>query len=262
MRAIMSIPIKVLIVEDSEDDTEFLLRELRHGEYSPHHVRVDSPRTLREALKSEEWDIILSDYYMPGFSALTALQIVHDMNINIPFVVITGATGEDIAVEAMRAGAQDYLLKHNLRRLVSVVRRELLITKNRRNSHEQHALITNELQVNRQILDSIAVPVVVFDHDEKIVHFNAMCRSMTGLQEDEVLGTLPWEKIFQEETSQWFKDLLADVNAGRFETQVKEHICTIASGQNVPVSWIYNLVVDANRKVKYLVATAQYFKTA
>jgi PAS domain S-box-containing protein len=254
----MSVPIKVLIVEDSEDDTEFLLRELRHGEYAPQHLRVDSPRTLREALKNDEWDIILSDYYMPGFSALTALQIVHDMNINIPFVVITGATGEDIAVEAMRAGAQDYLLKHNLRRLVSVVRRELLITKNRRNSHEQQALIANELRVSREILDSIAVPVVVFDHDEKIVHFNSTCRRLTGLQEDEVLGTLPWEKMFREENSKWFKDLLAEVNAGRFEPQIKEHICITADGQSITLPWIYNLVVDDNRKVKYLVATARY----
>lgn len=254
----MSVPIKVLIVEDSEDDTEFLLRELRHGEYAPQHIRVDSPRTLREALKNDEWDIILSDYYMPGFSALTALQIVHDMKINIPFVVITGATGEDIAVEAMRAGAQDYLLKHNLRRLVSVVRRELLITKNRKNSHEQHALITNELHVNRQILNSVAAPVVVFDHDEKIVHFNAMCQHLTGLRENDVIGTLPWEKVFKEEAPQWFKDLLADVNAGRFETLVKEHICCTAKGQAITVPWIYNLVVDDNREVKYLVATAKY----
>ena len=254
----MSVPIKVLIVEDSEDDTEFLLRELRHGEYLPEHVRVDSPRTLREALKNDEWDIILSDYYMPGFSALTALQIVHDMNINIPFVVITGATGEDIAVEAMRAGAQDYLLKHNLRRLVSVVRRELLITKNRKNSHEQHALITNELHVNRQILNSVAAPVVVFDHDEKIVHFNALCQRLTGLQENDVIGTLPWEKVFKTENSQWFKDLLTKVNSGEFEPLVKEHICGMANGKHVSIPWIYNLVVDDNRKVKYLVATAKY----
>ena len=254
----MSVPIKVLIVEDSEDDTEFLLRELRHGEYLPEHVRVDSPRTLREALKNDEWDIILSDYYMPGFSALTALQIVHDMNINIPFVVITGATGEDIAVEAMRAGAQDYLLKHNLRRLVSVVRRELLITKNRKNSHEQHAQITNELHVNRQILNSVAAPVVVFDHDEKIVHFNAMCQRFMGLQENDVIGTLPWEKVFKAENPQWFKDLLTKVNAGEFESLVKEHVCATENGKDITIPWIYNLVVDDNRQVKYLVATAHY----
>jgi PAS domain S-box-containing protein len=254
----MSVPIKVLIVEDSEDDTDFLLRELRHGEYIPEHARVDSPRSLREALQNNEWDIILSDYYMPGFSALTALQIVHDMKINIPFVVITGATGEDIAVEAMRAGAQDYLLKHNLRRLVSVVRRELLITKAKKNNHEQHIQITNELNVNRQILNSIAAPVVVFDHDEKIVHVNATCQRMTGLQENELIGTMPWEKIFKGESPEWFKTLLADVHAGRFETLIKEHKCTNTKGQTMSVPWIYNLVVDDNRKVKYLVATAKY----
>jgi PAS domain S-box-containing protein len=256
----MSIPIKVLIVEDSADDTEFLLRELRHGEFAPEHIRVDSPRTLRDALKNNEWDIILSDYYMPGFSALTALQIVHDMNITIPFVVITGATGEDIAVEAMRAGAQDYLLKHNLRRLVSVVRRELLITKNRRNSHEKQALIANELNISQQILNSIAAPVVVFDHDEKIVQFNAVCQRLTALQENDVIGSLPWEKVFTKEDPQWFKTLLSDVNAGNFKTLVKEHVCTKADGQTITMPWIYNLIVDDNRQIKYLVATGKYYE--
>jgi two-component system cell cycle sensor histidine kinase/response regulator CckA len=256
----MTVPIKVLIVEDSEDDTEFLLRELKHGEYVPEHIRVDSPRSLRDALKNHEWDIILSDYYMPGFSALTALQIVRDMNITIPFVVITGATGEDIAVEAMRAGAQDYLLKHNLRRLVSVVRRELLITKNRRNSHKAQTLISNELNICQQVLNSIAVPVVVFDHDEKIVHFNAECQRLTGLQEKDVIGSLPWEKIFSQEERQWFKTLLAEVNTGKFNSLTKEHVCTAPDGQEMTIPWIYNLVVDDNSEIKYLVATGKNFQ--
>jgi two-component system cell cycle sensor histidine kinase/response regulator CckA len=254
----MSVPIKILMVEDSEDDSEFLLRELRHGDYLPECVRVDSPRTYREALKSQEWDIILSDYYMPGFSALTALQILHDMNINVPFIVITGATGEDIAVEAMRAGAQDYLLKHNLRRLASAVRRELLVAKTKKNSHEQQAQISNELAVSYQILNSVAVPVVVFDHDEKIVHFNAQCQKLTALKEQDVLGTFPWEKVFGLEDPQWFKSLLADVNAGKFEPLEKEHVCKKADGSCVTIPWAYSLVADDNRKVKYLVATARY----
>ena len=100
--------------------------------------------------------------------------------------------------------------------------------------------------------------VDIYDHDEKIVHFNAMCQRLTGLQENDVIGTLPWEKVFKEEAPQWFKNLLADVNTGRFETQVKEHVCCTANGQAITVPWIYNLVVDDNREVKYLVATAKY----
>ena len=244
------------MVEDSEDDAEFLLRELRNGDYAPECLRVDSPRTFREALKSREWDIILSDYYMPGFSALTALQIVHDMNITIPFIVITGATGEDIAVEAMRAGAQDYLLKHNLRRLVSAVRRELLVAKTKRNSHEQQAQISNDLAVSYQILNSVAAPVVVFDHDEKIVHFNAECQKLTALKEQDVLGSFPWEKIFTAEDPQWFKSLLAQVHEGNFSPMEKDHSCKTAEGKCITLPWVYKLVVDDNRKVKYLVATA------
>lgn len=255
----MSVAVKVLIVEDSEEDTEFLLRELRHGGYAPDFLRVDSPRALREALKNDSWEIILSDYYMPGFSALTALQIAHDMKINVPFVVITGATGEDIAVEAMRAGAQDYLLKHNLRRLVSVVRRELLITKNRKNHLEKQAIITSELNISHLILNSIAAPVVVFDYDEKIIHFNVMCQRLTTLQEKDVVGTLPWEKVFTEENPQWFKTLIDDVNAGKFKPLVKEHVIIQANGRKKTIPWIYNIAAGDDKQIKYLVATAKYY---
>jgi PAS domain S-box-containing protein len=104
------------------------------------------------------------------------------------------------------------------------------------------------------------MPVVVFDHDEKIVHFNAECQRLTGLRETDVIGSLPWEKIFSREEPQWFKTLLAEVNAGNFKPLIKAHVCTAPDGQEITIPWRYNLVVDENSQIKYLVATGNNFQ--
>jgi PAS domain S-box-containing protein len=124
----------VLLVEDSEDDALLVARELRRGGYAPLSVvRVDSPGALRRALAegregasgSEGFDVIISDYYMPRFSAPDALRVLGEEGCEVPVVVVSGKVGEDAAVAAMRAGARDYVMKDNLRRLVPVVEREL-----------------------------------------------------------------------------------------------------------------------------------------
>lgn len=252
----MAVPIKVLIVEDSEDDAEFLLRELRHGDYNPEFTRVDSPRTMREALQSQDWDIILSDYYMPGFSALTALQIVHDLHIHIPFIVITGATGEDIAVEAMRAGAHDYLLKHNLRRLVSAIKRELLVAKSKKSTSEHHDQISSERNLCYQILNSVAAPVLVIGQQVRIISFNSESEKLTGLDATQVKGTLPWEKVFPNEEQSWFEQILNNISEQNFTPIVKHHETQSATSELISVPWIYHLVKGEQNDEQYLVATA------
>jgi len=121
----MKIPICVLIIEDSEDDKELLLRELRQGGYDPQSLCVSTRETLTSALDKQTWDIILSDYSMPDFDGLSALKIVKGREPDIPFIMISGTIGEDVAVDAMKSGAQDYLMKGNLKRLVPAVVREL-----------------------------------------------------------------------------------------------------------------------------------------
>src|ERR1700690_1504286 len=115
----------ILIVEDSEDDCLLLLRELRRFGYDPAHERVESPEAMRSALTDREWDIILSDYILPKFSGLEALIVLKESGLDLPFIIVSGNIGEDIAVEAMKAGAHDYILKGNLSRLVPAVEREL-----------------------------------------------------------------------------------------------------------------------------------------
>lgn len=121
----MAEALRVLIIEDSEDDAELIVRELQHGGYNSDWERVQTAADMAATLNSRQWDIILSDYDMPTFSAPAALELLKASNIDIPFIVVSGKIGEEIAVEAMKAGANDYVMKDNLVRLCSAIEREL-----------------------------------------------------------------------------------------------------------------------------------------
>ncbi|MBI4286424.1 MAG: PAS domain-containing protein [Chloroflexi bacterium] len=130
------LPLRVLIVDDSEQDAALLLRELKKAGYSPLHQQVDSAEEMDRALEGQDWDVILCDYIMPGFGGLQALELVKEKGLDLPFIVVSGKIGEDAAVALMRAGAHDCVQKDSLKRLVPVVRRELADAKNRRERAE------------------------------------------------------------------------------------------------------------------------------
>ena len=117
--------LRALIVDDSDDDTLLLVLELRRNGYEAQYRRVDTAPDMREALQREVWDVILADYTMPQFSAMAALSIVQASGLDLPFIVVSGNIGEDIAVAAMKAGAHDYIMKNSLKRLVPAIEREL-----------------------------------------------------------------------------------------------------------------------------------------
>src|SRR6184192_1547609 len=121
----MRVPVRVLIAEDSEDDARLLLRELQQAGYQPTYERVDTPAAMATALDRHAWDLVIGDYSMPAFSGPAALALLRARDPDTPFIFVSGTIGEDVAVEAMKAGAQDFLTKGNLRRLVPAVEREL-----------------------------------------------------------------------------------------------------------------------------------------
>ncbi|MBI3622060.1 MAG: EAL domain-containing protein [Nitrospirae bacterium] len=118
-------PLRVLIVEDSAEDAELLIEELRRGGYDPVFERVDSSAAMVVALNKQTWDMIFSDYTMPNFMGTEALARVRERELDMPFIFVSGTIGEETAVEAMKAGAQDYVMKANLQRLLPVVERQL-----------------------------------------------------------------------------------------------------------------------------------------
>src|SRR4051812_12196469 len=119
----MATPLRVLIVEDSEDDAILILHELKRGGFEVVSKRVYSPAAMEAALDSDKWDLIISDYSLPQFNGMEALKIYQKRGLEIPFISVSGAMGEELAVEMMRAGVHDYVMKHNFTRLNPAVSR-------------------------------------------------------------------------------------------------------------------------------------------
>lgn len=128
----MGTPIRVLIIEDSENDALLTLRELKKGGYEVEHTVVETPKALKEALENGQWDIILSDFQMPSFDGREALRIVKEHGVDVPFIVISGVLVEEDAVEILKGGASDYVKKGNWARLLPAVGRELREAQSRR----------------------------------------------------------------------------------------------------------------------------------
>ncbi len=155
--------LRVLIVEDSEDDTFLTLRELRRGGYTLDSVRVDTQEAMQASLEQQHWDIVIADYTLPVFSAPAALKLLQNLKLDLPFIIVSGTIGEDVAVAAMKAGANDYIIKGNLTRLVPAVERELREAqeRNKRQITEQ-ALRDSEARY-RLLFESNPHPMWVFD---------------------------------------------------------------------------------------------------
>lgn len=121
----MATPLRALIIEDSQNDCDLLLGVLGRGGYDVTHQRVYTASALASTLEKGEWDIVISDYSMPGFNGTDALAMVREKGLDVPFVFLSGTIGEEIAVNAMRAGAQDYVIKGKAARLLPAIQREL-----------------------------------------------------------------------------------------------------------------------------------------
>lgn len=155
---IMGQPIRVLVVEDSEDDTLLAVQELRHGGFEPAFERVDSPETMNAALHRSAWDIVIADYSMPHFSGLAAIRLIQDLRLDVPVIVVSGAIGEETAVATMKAGASDYVMKSNLARLGPAVARELEQARVRRERRamEEKLRAAERLQLIGQLVLGVA----------------------------------------------------------------------------------------------------------
>ena len=128
----MAIPLRVLLVEDSEADALLLIRELRHGGFEPNFEQVDNAADLDAALTDPRWEVVICDYKLPQFDGIQALSIFKRKSLDIPFIIVSGLIGEEVAVAMMKAGAHDYILKNNLARLVPALTRELREAEERR----------------------------------------------------------------------------------------------------------------------------------
>ncbi|MGH2399569.1 MAG: GAF domain-containing protein, partial [bacterium] len=165
----MARPLRVLIVEDNPDDADLVVRELKRSGFAPAAKRVDSAEGMREALAAEAWDIVISDFSMPGFSGADAIRVLQSSGRDLPFILVSGTVGEETAVEAMKAGASDYVLKDRLARLGPAVKREVQEAENvRRHREAEHAANTERKRAEDQVLRQLEALTALFAGAQKL----------------------------------------------------------------------------------------------
>ena len=188
----MGIPLRVLIVEDSEDDTLLLIRQLKQNGYDPIYERVETAEAMKTALEHQKWDIIFSDYFMPHFTVPAALALLKESEFDIPFIIVSGSVGEDTAVAAMKAGANDYLMKNNVARLVPAMEQQLREAEVRRKLKESVKAFQEAQRSLEAVVETAPSLIVLTDPDGRITLFNRACEEVTGYKRKEVIGkTIP-----------------------------------------------------------------------
>jgi two-component system sensor kinase len=198
--------LRVLIVDDSEDEVLLIIRELKKCGYNPLAERVETAATMKKALKEKQWDIILCDYKMPKFNAPSVIAVLKEANIDVPLLIVSGTIGEDVGIECMRLGAHDYIMKDNLSRLCPAIARELEESEARnkqRQAESQRVAAIEALRESEQNLASIYNTVVdiIFclsiepAGQFRFVSVNSAFLKVTGLSLEMVVGKMVNEII-------------------------------------------------------------------
>ncbi|MCE5211469.1 MAG: PAS domain S-box protein, partial [Deltaproteobacteria bacterium] len=184
--------LRTLIVDDSEDDVLLIIRELKKGGYNPVYERVETAAKMKKALLENQWDIILCDYRLPKFNAPSAIALLKETNLNLPVIIISGKIGEETAVECMRLGAKDYILKDNLIRLCPAIARELEEAKVRqREKKAEEALRESERKYQLLFDNSIDAIAVFGGKPPKFLFVNPAFLRLFGYTLEEILAFSP-----------------------------------------------------------------------
>jgi PAS domain S-box-containing protein len=227
---LMSKPLQALIVEDSEPDAMLIISELGANGFEPSFVRVENAGQMETALGEKEWDVVIGDYSMPKFGALAALKLLRGKGFNIPFIAVSGTYGEEVAVEMMKAGANDYIVKDKLARLVPAIERELEAASERR----ARAKAETGLHYLAAIVESADDAIYGKTLDGVVVSWNKAAERTFGYSDEEMVGKsittlFPQDRLMESE------EILAGVKRGekigRFDT-----IRVRKGGVRIPVS--------------------------
>ncbi|PKN51053.1 MAG: hypothetical protein CVU55_13010 [Deltaproteobacteria bacterium HGW-Deltaproteobacteria-13] len=180
-------PLRALIVDDSENDALLIIRELKKGGYNPVYERVETAAVMEKSLKDGTWDIILCDYNMPKFNAPSALAILKKANIDTPVIIVSGTIGEETAVECMRLGAQDYIMKDRFSRLCPAIARELEEARVRKSKKQTEESLWKSEERYRKITKCIPDLIWTMDLSGRFIYANEAVERTHGWTVDEYL---------------------------------------------------------------------------
>ena len=202
--------IRLLLVEDSHDDAWMVQRQLERGGFAPDILRVQDASGVRGALQGGRWDLVIVDYALPGLCGLDAIRMVRQHCTNLPCLLVSGTVGEQVAVEAMRVGANDYVLKGNLTRLVPAVERELRESESRSERRRAEGALAASEERTRLIIEHAIDAVVSFTARGQITEWNLRAEELFGRSRVEVIGRPFHEVVLAEPARLEFLDALAE----------------------------------------------------
>jgi PAS domain S-box-containing protein len=184
-------PLRVLIIEDSENDALLLEIELQRAGYEPVCERVDNREAMKAALTRERWDVVIADYVMPRFNGLEALALAKENGLDLPFIIVSGHITDNTAVAAMKAGAHDYVMKDNLARLGPAVQRELREAESRRARRTIDQRLRIEQVFRQAIENSVPAGITAVDLDGRQTYVNPAFCAMVGWNQQDLIGAKP-----------------------------------------------------------------------
>jgi len=236
------------MVEDNADDAALVLQELRRAGFDPVARRVDTADAMREALARDPWDIVISDYTMPAFSGTDAIRVLQASGRELPFILVSGTVGEETAVEAMKAGASDYVLKDNLPRLAPAVAREVHEAEIRRRHREAERAaeeaLGNQQRFLRTVIDTTPHLVFVKDWDGRFTLVNKAVADIYGTTAENLVGKTDADFNSNPDEVRQFLEHDRDVmSAGRSKLIPEERVTDARTGQP---RWFQTIKVPLN----------------
>ena len=242
--------LRVLIIEDSENDALLIIRELKKGGYNPVYERVETAAAMKKALKEKQWDIILCDYSMPKFNAPSAIAVLKKANIDIPLIIVSGNIGEETAAECMRLGAKDYIMKDNLSRLCPAIARELEDAKVRNKQKHMEEKLRREEQRFRAFIEHSLDIIVIMNLEGIVTYLNPAIERALGYKVEERIGANTLEVIHPDDLG-YLADkvgiLFTDTNAPvvQFEVRLRHKDGSWRTFEAVGSNLTHNNVVEA-----------------
>jgi PAS domain S-box-containing protein len=239
----MTRPLSLLMIEDSESDADLVVRALQKAGCEVRSERVEDAREMRVALAKQSWDVIICDYSLPQFDAPSALALLQQTGLDIPFLIVSGAIGEDTAVTMMKAGAHDYLMKSNLARLVPAVEREIREAQVRRERRVAEGVIARLAA----IVESSDDAIVGKTPDGVVVNWNLGAEKLYGYTAAEIVGC-PISVLVPADRPNEVPQILGKVRHGEvvshFETKRRRK-----DGKIIDVSLTISPIRDASGQV-------------